>query len=236
MEPNAINRVDLQRPRGARVLKHLAIGIVFGIGLFIAGSAIYGMAEDTNGSEWVLLLGLLLVSLAEALRRANLHQLKSGAIEIAGAKLMIEYPPLLRAPLELDLRNVRVAAIAEAPQGADPGFPVYGYSNGPDRDNVADDLSGSPDWLPVRALGLDEAPPNAILLFEAPVMTPGVRRVSPNGPRDTEALGGIAVNVADAGQARRLFDAFGLRSRIHEEDLERLARIAAGEIQVEPQE
>ena len=42
---------------------------------------------------------------------------------------MIEYPPLVRTPLVLDLPNVRVAAVATAPQDAEPTkirFPICG--------------------------------------------------------------------------------------------------------------
>ena len=146
---------------------------------------------------------------------------------------MIEYPPLVRTPLVLDLPNVRVAAVATAPQDAEPRFPIYGYSEGLQRETVTDELPASPDWLPVRSLISEDAAPNSILLFEAPVMPPSLRRASEHGPRSSEALGGIAVNIADADRAHRMFDALGLRPRIHEEDFERLARINAGEIQVE---
>ena len=43
---------------------------------------------------------------------------------------MIEYPPLVRTPLVLDLPNVRVAAVAIGAQDAEPRFLVYGYSEG----------------------------------------------------------------------------------------------------------
>ena len=230
MDQSPVNRVELQQPRSAGVLHHLAIGILFGVGLFIVGGGIYGLSYDVLGSVWVLGLGLVVLFVAEALRRANRNRLRPGAIEVGEAKLSIDCPPLLRGPIELELGNVRAAATAAPDPDAEPSFPVYGNSEGPESDTVTDDLAGSPDWLPVPSLAPYDAAPNAIVLFDAPVEAPSVRRASPNGPRGAEALGGIAVSVADAGEARRAFDAFKLRSRIHEEDLERLARIAAGEI------
>lgn len=233
MDASAVNRVELRRPRSAHVLRHLAIGILFGAGLFIAGGGIYGLSSDVLGSAWVLGLGLLVLVGAEALRRANLNQLRPGALEVTEEKLSIECPPLLRGPIALDLRNVSVATTAVTTRDGETSFPVYGYSDGSDERKVVDELAGGPEWLPVRSLGAQDSTPNAILLFESPVVAPEVRRNSPNAPRSSEALGGIAVSVADAGEAWRLFESFGLRSHIHEEDLERLAKIAVGEVQVE---
>ena len=101
MDGSPVTRIELQKPPGGRLLRHLAIGALLGVGLFVPGSGIYGLAEGGDGSEWFLLLGLLLVFLAEVLRRHNLPQLRAGAIEAAGSKLMIEYPPLMRTPLGL---------------------------------------------------------------------------------------------------------------------------------------
>ena len=116
-----VTRVELQKLSGGRVLQHLAIGGLFGIGLFVAASGIYGLSEDTNGSEWVVVFGLLLILLAEFLRRANLNQIRPGTIVIANSKLQVTYPPLLRGPLEVDLEDVRVAAIAA--DAAEPASP-----------------------------------------------------------------------------------------------------------------
>ena len=64
---------------------------------------------------------------------------------------------------------------------------------------------------------------------------PGLRRIASHGQRRSEPLGGIAVNVADRGQAHRMFGAAGIRSRINEQDLKRLARINAAEVPIEPE-
>ena len=136
MSQSPVTRVELQKLSGGRVLQHLAIGGLFGIGLFVAVSGIYGLSEDTNGSEWVLVFGLLLILLAELLRRANLNQIRPGAIVVADSKLRITYPPLLRGPLELDLDDVSVAAIAA--ENAEPSFPVY--ADGQRTAKVTDEL------------------------------------------------------------------------------------------------
>ena len=136
MSQSPVTRVELQKLSGGRVLQHLAIGGLFGIGLFVAVSGIYGLSEDTNGSEWVLVFGLLLILLAELLRRANLNQIRPGALVVADSKLRITYPPLLRGPLELDLDDVSVAAIAA--DNAEPTFPVY--ADGQRTAKVTDEL------------------------------------------------------------------------------------------------
>lgn len=233
MDGTPANRVELQPARSPRVLRHLAIGILFGVGLFIVVGGIYNLSYDTLGGAWVLGLGLLVLFGAEALRRANVNQQRPGAIEISEEKLSIECPAVLRGPIEVELGNVSVAATSAATADGEPGVPVYGYSDEPGEGRVVDRLDGGPEWLPVRSLGPADTVPDAILLFESPVAAPEARRNSAHGPRSSEALGGIAVSLADAEQARRVFESFGLRSRIREDDLERLARIATGEIRVE---
>ena len=226
------NRVELQPARSPRVLRHLAIGILFGVGLFIVVGGIYNLSYDTLGGAWVLGVGLLVLFGAEVLRRANVNQQRPGAIEISEEKLSIECPAVLRGPIEVELGNVSVAATSAATADGEPGVPVYGYSDEPGEGRVVDRLGGGPEWLPVRSLGPADTSPDAILLFESPVAAPEARRSSAHGPRSSEALGGIAVCLAEPEQARRVFESFGLRSRIREDDLERLARIATGEIRV----
>ena len=78
MNGTPANRVELKPARSPRVLRHLAIGILFGVGLFVVGGGIYNLSYDTLGGAWVLGLGLLVLFGAEALRRANVNRADAG--------------------------------------------------------------------------------------------------------------------------------------------------------------
>jgi hypothetical protein len=232
VEAERINSVRLGQPGKRSIALHrVVIGLLAIPGLFFVASGFDGLINHTVGGGPQLAIGLILLSLVELYRRSHLRQIKAVAIHISGGRLAVDDPVVLRRPIELELANIRVAATDNG-TGKDDGFPVYGYPDGPLADRVRDHLVGKGRYVPLRFLHMKLARPNVILLFERPVVMPRARRTAEHGARRSEALGGIALTVGDTEQARRLFDAHGLRGRIREDDVERLGRINSGEIVV----
>jgi hypothetical protein len=60
-------------------------------------------------------------------------------------------------------------------------------------------------------------------------VSPSVRKKLPHGPRSGDGLGGIGLAVEDPRHARSVFDSFGLRAAIHEEDMAHVTQLAVQE-------
>jgi hypothetical protein len=81
--------------------------------------------------------------------------------------------------------------------------------------------------LPVPSLAREGSSINVVLLFRRLVPAPALQRRTAYGPNPHQPIGGLGLRVEDPLHARSVLEAFGLRSRITENDLEWYVQLEA---------
>jgi hypothetical protein len=239
----ASSAVSLSRPGlSTRAIHHLVFGTLLFAILVVAAGGVATLARSASGGLSMLALSTICLALFEITRRGHLREITPGQIRVHDDALWIEHPATLAQPLPIPLEQLAVAAIEDTPaaravrarEGAEETdrFPIYGDLGGALEDRVIGYLWSPGDrWkpgprFPVRQLRGRERP-NLVLLFDVPVTLGDLRRNGPWGPREQEAVGGLAIRLDDPASAEALFLISGVMSEIREDDLDRLFAINA---------
>jgi Zn-dependent protease with chaperone function len=144
-------------------------------------------------------------------------------VEFDGAGLRLIHPYLLKEDLRIALDGVRVISV-DPSAGGDRRFPIYADSDWSDPNAMGGDPRGWfwADGRPARPsplYGLHRQTPNMLVVLEAPVSVPRVRRERLHGPLNGETMTAFTLRLADPKAAAVDLTALGFNRRLVISDL-----------------
>lgn len=244
MEPVA-DTIALRVPRRSELRRLWVAYSLLMIGsaaLVISGLVLLG---ESRGAAAILAGGgLTLAAATEYLRRSSVADLEVGTLSVRNGWLVLDHWPLFRRPMGVELSQLRAVAVHGTSETIEAGvgrkrhdqvrFPVHFAGSEPGEvipgrpGTVATSLRA--EGIPARAIGRERCLPNVVLLFDAPIPVPPLRRSPEHGPQRREALAALGIEAEDPQAIADLLTSNGVRMRIDEDDVVKLREIERGTV------